>query len=135
MDRDPGTPPGSFFVRPHVPQQRVLAVASGVVSNANSTVTLGALAAGLPSLVLPGGAEQPDVAERCAQLGVGRVLSLEDAGEELLRAEVARLLEDPELRSRAARFKAAFARLPGFARAAGLVERLAAEGGPLLRAA
>lgn len=135
MDREPGEPPENFFVRPHVPQQRILGVARGVVSNANTTVTLGALAAGLPSLVLPGGAEQPDVAERCVQLGIARVLPLEEVDERLLRVEVERLLDDPELRSRAAGFKAAFARMPGFEHAAGLVERLGAQGGPVLRSA
>jgi MGT family glycosyltransferase len=135
MDREPGKLPDNFFVRPHIPQQRVLQVARGVVSNANTTATLGALSEGLPSLVMPGGAEQPDIAERCVQLGVARALSLEAVNEDLLRAEIDHLLNDSELRRRAAEFKAAFARMPRFERAAELVESLAAQGGPVLRSA
>jgi MGT family glycosyltransferase len=135
MDRDPGEVPGNFFVRPYIPQQRVLRLAQGVVSNANTTVTLGALAAGLPSLVLPGGAEQPDIAERCVELGVARAVPLEAVSTELLRHEVDRLLRDSGLRRRAAAFRPAFDRLPGFAHAATLIEELAAQGRPLLRTA
>lgn len=133
MDRSPGALPETFFARRHVPQQRVLKIARAVVSNANTTVTLGALEAGVPGLVLPGGAEQPDIAERCVRLGVARLVPLDEAGEQRLREELERLLIDEMLRSRAAALQAAFARSPGFDCAVRMIETLGERRGPVLR--
>ena len=45
-----------------------------VVSHGGSGSVVGALAHGLPMVLLPLGADQPQNARRCAELGVARVL-------------------------------------------------------------
>ena len=130
----PGSPPEGFFVvRPHLPQGRVLRRAQAVVASGNSTAVLGALAAGVPSLLIPAGGEQPDLAALGKQAGVARTLSPEEATPGRIREELTILLEDPRYRQRAARYREAFARVDGSARAADLLEILARTGKPLLR--
>ncbi|MET0326095.1 MAG: glycosyltransferase, partial [Ilumatobacteraceae bacterium] len=57
-----------------VPQRDVLGRCRAVVSHGGSGTTVAALSLGVPVVVLPMGADQPDNADRCAELGVGVVL-------------------------------------------------------------
>ncbi len=54
-----------------MPQADVLAQAAVVVGHGGSGTTLGALAAGLPQVVVPLFADQPDNARRVAAIGAG----------------------------------------------------------------
>jgi UDP:flavonoid glycosyltransferase YjiC (YdhE family) len=66
--------------RPHlrieafVPQREVLGRCRAVVCHAGSGTLVAALSLGIAVVVLPMGADQPDNADRCAELGVGPVL-------------------------------------------------------------
>jgi UDP:flavonoid glycosyltransferase YjiC (YdhE family) len=76
-DVDPaelGAPPPNVRVERFVPQAEILPRCRLVVSHAGSGSVLGALAHGLPMLLLPMGADQPHNAARCAAIGVARVL-------------------------------------------------------------
>ncbi len=134
MDHEVGDLPDNFFVRPHVPQGLVLPKAQAVISSATTTAALGALAAGLPSLLIPSGSEQPDVAEVCQSAGVGISLPPEEASPTRIREALDLLLGTPSYRERAASFRSAFAKYDSFELAADLFERLAETRGPVLRA-
>ena len=58
----------------YLPHSAVLPRCDVVVSHGGSGTVIGALAAGLPSVVLPMGADQPLNAARCEALGVGVAL-------------------------------------------------------------
>jgi UDP:flavonoid glycosyltransferase YjiC (YdhE family) len=104
-----------------------------VVSHGGSGSVIGALAHGLPSIVIPMGADQPHNAARCEALGVGRVLDAVEATPEDVRDTVAAVLADPTYRRAAERIRAEIAALPVTEHALALLERLAAEKRPLLR--
>jgi UDP:flavonoid glycosyltransferase YjiC (YdhE family) len=133
LDGEIGAVPESFFVRPHIPQGRILRSARVAVASANSTAVLGALAAGVPSLLIPGGGEQPDVAALCESAGVARTLPPAEATPERIHAEIRILLADSSYRENARRYQAAFAALDGSERAADLLEILARTRRPVLR--
>jgi MGT family glycosyltransferase len=119
-----GALPSNFFVRPYVPQSMVLRRAATMVASANTTAVLGALTNGVSSLLIPGGGEQPDVAERCAELGVARNLPPAEVSVERLCSEVDLLLKNHRMKEGAVRMAAAFAELDGFELAADLLETL-----------
>jgi UDP:flavonoid glycosyltransferase YjiC (YdhE family) len=73
-----GPAPPSAHVERWVPQADVFGHASAVVTHGGSGTTLGALAAGLPLVVVPLFADQPDNARRVAAVGAG--LMVEPAG-------------------------------------------------------
>src|SRR5918999_4963602 len=87
----PPAPP-NVHVERWVPQADVFAHASAVVCHGGSGTTLGALAAGLPLVVVPLFADQPDNARRVAAVGAG--IAVEPAPE-ALREAVAEVLGDP----------------------------------------
>ena len=69
-----GPQPGNVRVEQYVPQSLLLPRCDLVVSHAGSGSVVGALAHGLPMVLLPIGADQPLNAARCEALGVARVL-------------------------------------------------------------
>jgi UDP:flavonoid glycosyltransferase YjiC (YdhE family) len=126
MDDPPPNPiPEGFLLRSHLPQARVLAHAAAVVASANSTAVLGALSHGVPLLLIPGGGEQVDVAERCAGAGVAITVSPETLTASALTAAIHQLLDRPAYRDRARLLAAAFQAKREENRALALVESLA----------
>lgn len=129
-DVDPaelGPQPGNVRIERYVPQSRVLPYCDLVVSHGGSGSVIGALAHGLPSLLLPIGADQPWNAERCLDLGVARVLDPVAATPESLRQAVVTLLDEPTYRTNAERIRDEIAALPDVANTVVLLERIAAE--------
>ncbi|RKT54736.1 glycosyltransferase [Saccharothrix australiensis] len=110
----------------YLPQDEVLPRCDVVVSHGGSGSVIGALAHGLPVVVLPMGADQPHNAEQCVRLGVGRELDPVAATPQDVRAAVAEVLADPGYRRAAERVRAEILDLPEPARAVPLLERLAA---------
>ena len=98
-----------------------------VVSHGGSGSVIGALAYGLPMVLMPMGADQPLNAARCAALGVGLALDAVAATPETVRAAVATVLADPSYRRAAERMRDEIAALPDPAHAVLLLERLGAE--------
>lgn len=70
---DLGVPAG-VRVENFVPQEDVLGRCRAVVCHGGSGTLIAALSLGVPVVVLPMGADQPDNADRCEALGVGIVL-------------------------------------------------------------
>ena len=127
-----GVLPERFFVRDHLPQQAVLPRAAAVVASGHSTVALGALLAGLPSLLVCSGGEQPEIGFRWREAGVSRILRPEEATPASLRAGIEEVLSDRQMRRRAQAEQRNLREWPRRA-AVDLLERLARERRPVLR--
>jgi MGT family glycosyltransferase len=114
-NRDPGelAPlPRNAHVEQYVPQAELLARAAVAVGHGGSGSTLGALAHGVPMLLLPAGADQFENAQACANAGVAFVLRPDALEPSAIRAAVTTLLADPTYREAAARIAAEIAELP-----------------------
>lgn len=128
-ERDPaelGPQPAHVRIERFLPQAAILPRCDVVVSHAGSGSVLGALAHGLPLILLPIGADQPLNATRCAALGVGRVLAPPSLTPEQIREAVMHVLEDPAHRNAARRVQSEIAAMPDPAHAVASIERVVA---------
>ena len=107
-----GPLPSNVRVERFVPQSVVLPHASVVVSHGGSGSVIGALSHGVPTVLLPMGADQPDNAARCVALGVGIELDPVAATADEIAAAVRTMLDDRGARGRAALLAAEAAALP-----------------------
>jgi UDP:flavonoid glycosyltransferase YjiC (YdhE family) len=119
-----GPQPANIRLERYIPQSAILPHCAAVVSHGGSGSVIGALAHGLPSVLIPIGADQPLNAARCAALGVGLELDAIAATPESVSAAVAAVLNDPSYRRAAERMRDEIAALPGPEYAVGLLERL-----------
>lgn len=127
-----GQLPKHIHAERYMPQAAVLPHCSAVVSHGGSGSVVGALAHGLPMVVLPMGADQPLNAARCEELGVGRALDAVGATPEMIGEAAWAVLSQPAYRAAAAGFEAEIAALPGPDHAVSLLERLGTERQPIV---
>jgi UDP:flavonoid glycosyltransferase YjiC (YdhE family) len=99
---DLGPVPANVSVHRFIPQAELLPHCDAVIAHGGAGTTLGALAHGLPLILLPQGGDQHYNAERAARAGAALVGTL----------DVTRLLEDDVLRAAAQRVAAELAALP-----------------------
>lgn len=118
--------PPNVRVEQYVPQTQVLPHCDVVVCHGGSGSVLGALAHGLPLVVLPLGADQPENGERCVATGVGLALDPETATPAEVRDAVTTVLAEPAYRRAAAGLAAEVARFAGPDEAVRDLERLVA---------
>lgn len=104
--------PDNAIVEQYVSQSFILPRADAVVAHGGSGSTLAALAHGLPTLLLPGGADQFDNAGQARSLGVARMLMPDELTADAAREAVVALLEEPSYRSAAQRLAAEIAAMP-----------------------
>ncbi|MCP4004699.1 MAG: glycosyltransferase [bacterium] len=123
--------PANIRIENYIPQWSLLPHCDLVVCHGGSGSVMGALAHGLPSLLIPLGADQAENADRCVGLGVGQVLDALRVTPESVRLAVETLLGTPSYRRRAQRLRDEIAALPGPDYAIGLLERLAREKQPI----
>jgi UDP:flavonoid glycosyltransferase YjiC (YdhE family) len=123
-----GPQPANVHIERFIPQSLVLPRCDAVVSHGGSGSMLGALAHGLPSVLLPMGADQPLNAARGEKLGVARALDAVTATPAGVRDAVSAVLAEPSYRRAAERLRDEIAALPGPEHAVTLLERLAASG-------
>jgi len=126
-----GPQPTNVHIERYLPQSSVLPHCSLVVSHGGSGSVIGALAHGVPLVVVPMGADQPHNAARCEALGVARVLDALAATPESIAQAVSTVLADTSYRRAAERIRDEYAALPGPAHGVTLLERLAAERRPI----
>lgn len=92
-----GDLPSNVHVEKFVPQNEVLTQVDLVVHHGGAGTMLGALAAGLPQLILPQGADQPFNAAAVVRAGAGRALAADEQTPGAIGAAVGALLsEGPE---------------------------------------
>jgi UDP:flavonoid glycosyltransferase YjiC (YdhE family) len=111
----------------YLPQSEVLPRCDLVISHGGSGSVIGALAHGLPTVLLPIGADQPHNAEQCVRLGVGKELHPVTVTPQDVRAAVTEVLADPGYRKAAERVRKEMLRLPEPSAAVPLLERLVAD--------
>lgn len=128
-----GEQPPHVRVEQFIPQSDVLPHCLLAVSHGGSGSVIGALAHGVPSVLVPLGADQPLNADRCADLGVARVLDPESVTPALASAAAREVLETARYRIAAQRLQGEIAELPGPGHAVALLEQLAAHRAPVQR--
>jgi len=114
-DNDPaelGPLPANAIVERYVSQSFILPRAAAAVGHGGSGSTLAALAAGLPLLILPHGADQFENAGQALTLGAARMLMLGELNEEAVHEAVVALLEDGSYRAAARGVAAEIASMP-----------------------
>jgi UDP:flavonoid glycosyltransferase YjiC (YdhE family) len=119
-----GSLPPGVHVERFVPQDQVLSVATVMVTHGGSGSVLGALAAGLPLVVLPLFADQPRNAARVAALGAGITVAGGPAAAGQIGAAVAAVLDNPAYEVGAQRVADEIEALPTAGQAAGMLAKL-----------
>jgi UDP:flavonoid glycosyltransferase YjiC (YdhE family) len=119
-----GPQPEHVRIAQYLDQDEVLPYCDVVVSHGGSGSVTGALAHGVPTLLVPIGADQPMNAKRGKELGVGLVLDAVTATPADAHAAVSELLAVPTYRQEAERLHAELAALPGPDHAAALLEQV-----------
>ena len=108
-----GPQPESVHVERFVQQSRVLRQVSAVVHHGGSGTMLGALAEGLPQLIIPQGADHFYNGRALTAAGAGRCLGEHEISPAAVAEAVHALLEDEQLRSHALRLRDEIAAMPG----------------------
>ena len=104
--------PPNAVVERYIPQALLLPHCSAVVSHGGSGSVLATLAAGLPMLLVPQGADQFENAAHAARIGAARVLRRDELNEEAARATVISLLGEESYRASAQSVAAEIAAMP-----------------------
>jgi UDP:flavonoid glycosyltransferase YjiC (YdhE family) len=126
-DVDPhdfGAQPPNIRIERFVPQELVMPHCDVVLTHGGFGTVKGALSHGVPLVLLPHTADQPDNAVRCAALGVGVVVGGERS-RKAIRDAVRRVLSDASYRANAQRVRSEIVELPGPDEIVPLLERLA----------
>lgn len=129
-----GSQPPHVHIERYVPQSLLFPYCDLVVTHGGSGTVMTALSHGLPMVIIPVSADQPDHARRCEQLGVARTIGRDERTPEAIRGAVRAVLQDPSYRQTAGRFRNEMAGLPGAEQVVGWLERLAVERRPLVAA-
>lgn len=124
---------GRACVARYVPHSAVLPRAAAVVTHGGFGMVTKALSYGLPLVVVPYAADQPEVAQRVVAAGAGLRLDPASLTPAALRCAVHSVLHERRYRDRARQLAAAMACYNGPGRSVDLLARLAATGRPVPR--
>jgi UDP:flavonoid glycosyltransferase YjiC (YdhE family) len=126
-DVDPadfGPQPPNIRVERFIPQELLIPRCDLVLTHGGFGTVKGALSHGVPMVLMPHSADQPDNAVRCAASGVGVMVGA-DRSPEAIRDAVRRVLSDASFRINAQRVRAEIQELPGPEDMVPLLEKLA----------
>ncbi len=129
-----GLLPANVHVENYIPQVLILPHCSLVICHAGAGTTLGALAAGLPLLALPQGADQYVMGDLLRAAGTGLVLVPSAVSPARVRENVAALLHEPSYRLAAGRLQREIAGMPGPDQAVHRIEDVVSRGTPSMGA-
>lgn len=121
-----GPQPANVQLHRFVPQESLLPHCAAVVLHGGAGSLLGALASGLPVLVIPQGADQFYNAERVVAAGAGIALMPHELTAQSVREAVRAILGDDSFRSAAQRIQREFEAMPDATQAVVALERLVA---------
>jgi MGT family glycosyltransferase len=107
-----GDVPANVHVERFVPQDDVIPHAAAVVLHGGSGTMLGTAAAGVPMVVVPMFADQPQNAERVAAVGAGLALPKRGATPEGIRDALSRVLAEESFRVAARKLAKGMESLP-----------------------
>jgi UDP:flavonoid glycosyltransferase YjiC (YdhE family) len=119
-----GPQPDNVLVHRYIPQGVLLPRCDAVVAHGGAGTTLGALAFGVPLLVLPQGADQYANAERVVAAGAGRQLLRDELSIDAVRDSLHALLHDASYRRSAAHIQAEIRNMPDAGDAVRRIEAL-----------
>jgi UDP:flavonoid glycosyltransferase YjiC (YdhE family) len=119
-----GPQPVGVVVERYIPQHELLPWCDAVVAHGGAGTTLGALAHGVPLLVLPQGADQWSNAARVVAAGAGRSLLREEFSVDAVRDGVGALLTEPSYRQCAEKVRDEIREMPPAAEAVAAIETL-----------
>ena len=111
-----------------VPMSRLLATADALVFHGGSGTMLAGLAAGVPLVILPTAADQPENADRCVAAGVGLALGPSERDPQAVAQATRAVLEDPSYGTAARRLAGEIAAMPVPSAVVPRLEALAADG-------
>ena len=134
-DLDPaalGPQPEHIHLERFLPLGALLPRCSLVLFHGGSGTLGHTIAHGLPMVILPLGADQPENAVRCAELGASRTLDQDHLTPEHIRQIVLDVLHTPSYGRNAEQLRDEFERLPGPESAVALLERLARDRRPIV---
>lgn len=129
-DLDPaalGPQPANVHLHRFIPQDQLLPYCDLVVSHAGSGSVTGALAHGLPMILLPMGADQPLNARRAEALGVAKALDAVSATPDEIHHAAAEVTGTPRYRENAGAIRDEIRALPGPEYAVHLIEQVPAD--------
>ncbi len=107
-----GPQPRGVIVRSYIPQHALLPWCDAVVAHGGSGTVLGALAHGVPMLVVPQGADQWSNAEQIVTAGAGQRLLRDELSAVAVRDCVIALLTEPSYRQAASNIKEEIRAMP-----------------------
>ena len=99
VDTSAWRPPANFIVRPYVPQGEILRHATAAITHAGMNSISDLIAAEVPFVCLPMGADQPALASRARELGATLVLDHASATAAQLEDAIARVTGEPSFRA------------------------------------
>lgn len=127
-DGDPsffGSVPGNAHIERYVPQSLLLPECTVVICHGGAGTTLGALAHGVPLLVLPQGADQYIMSERVVASGAGVRLAPPEVNADSVRRCVQDLLHVTDYRRAAGGIQSEIETMPSPAETVPLIEQIA----------
>jgi MGT family glycosyltransferase len=137
-NRDPqefGEQPANVHVERYIPHNLLLPYCDLVLCHGGSGTIMDALSLGLPMVIIPIAADQPENAQRCMEVGVARVIASVIEPDQRTETGLARAIRDatrevlrnPDYRQAAQRLRKEIEELPGLEYPVLLLEKLAAE--------
>lgn len=127
-----GSQPANVHIERYIPQSLLLPSCAVSVNQAGFGTMMGAVAAGVPQVLIPLSADQPANAECGERLGVGVIVGEAERHPAGVRAAVRQVLAEPSYRAKAVQVRDEVAARPGPEHAVALLERLAVEKQPLI---
>jgi len=112
----------NVHVEQYVPNSLLLPSVDVVACHGGFNTVMGALMFGRPLILAPIAADQPEHAQRCAALGVGRVINAETLDPAEIRAATRSVLDEPSYRAAAQELQRQIMALPDVEAAAAIVE-------------
>lgn len=119
-----GPQPAGVIIRSYIPQDELLPWCDAAVVHGGSGTMLGALAHGVPMLVLPQGADQWNNAERVAAAGAGRPLLPDEVTRDAIGDGLTAILTEPSYRQAATKVQDEIRAMPSVSEAITRFEEL-----------
>jgi len=119
-----GPQPDNVLVHHYIPQGLLLPRCDAVITHGGSGTILGALAFGVPLLLLPQGADQYANAERIVAAGAGLQLLKDDLSVDAVRHRVRAVLDEPNYRCAAEKIQTEIHDMPDVSDAIERIEAL-----------
>jgi len=129
-DREPrafGPQPENIHLERYIPQSLLFPHCDLVVNHGGTGTVMAALGAGLPMVIVPVAADQPENARRCAEIGVARVVAPAARTPDMIRAAVRAVLADARYRVNAMRLRDEIDAMPGPGQIVVMLERIAVD--------